>query len=83
MDTWHADRLRRARDLLAVKGFQAEETILACDSGEGFSNGLRALADRDPGCCWSASTGSTDPDADLPESATDVHYCPDGRAALA
>jgi uncharacterized protein len=48
MDTRHVDRLRRARDLLAVKGYQAERTVLACYSGEGFSDGLRALADREP-----------------------------------
>jgi uncharacterized protein len=43
-----AGRLRRARDLLAVRGYQAEGTVLTCYSGQGFSNGLRALAGRDP-----------------------------------
>jgi hypothetical protein len=48
MDTRQVDRLRRARDLLAVRGYQAEGTVLACYSGRGFSDGLRALAGRDP-----------------------------------
>lgn len=48
MDSRHVDRLRRARDLLAVKGYQTERTVLACYSGEGFSDGLVALAGREP-----------------------------------
>jgi hypothetical protein len=31
-----ADRLRRARDLLAAKGFDTRDTVLACYSGAGF-----------------------------------------------
>ena len=47
MDIRHVDRLRRARDLLAVKGFNIRGTILACYSGAGFSDDLRAAQDRD------------------------------------
>jgi uncharacterized protein len=47
MDIRHVDRLRRARDLLAVKGFNTRGTILACYSGAGFSDDLRAAQDRD------------------------------------
>ena len=47
MDIRHVDRLRRARDLLAVKGFNTSGTILACYSGAGFSDDLRAAQDRD------------------------------------
>jgi uncharacterized protein len=48
MDTRHLDRLRRARDLLSVKGFQTAGTRLACYSGTGFSRGLRTLAASEP-----------------------------------
>ena len=48
MDTRHLDRLRRARDLLSVKGFQTAGTVLACYSGTGFSQGLRTLAASEP-----------------------------------
>jgi uncharacterized protein len=41
MEQRHVDRLRRARDLLAVKGFDTRETVLACYSGAGFDPGLR------------------------------------------
>ena len=40
------DRLRRARDLLTVKGFAARAAILACYSGAGFDRQL--LADQRP-----------------------------------
>lgn len=43
----HVERLRRARDLLAVKGFDTSATTLVCYSGAGFDAELRALADRD------------------------------------
>lgn len=43
----HVARLRRARDLLAVKGFDTQATVLACYSGAGFSPDL--LATRDTG----------------------------------
>jgi hypothetical protein len=40
MDLRHVERLRRARDLLAVKGF---DTVLSCYySGAGFSRELQA-----------------------------------------
>src|SRR4051794_23764275 len=34
----HVQRLARARDLLAVKGFDTRNTILACYSGAGFTD---------------------------------------------
>ncbi|MEV0404476.1 ATP-binding protein [Actinoallomurus sp. NPDC050550] len=43
----HLDRLRRARDLLSVKGYDTSETWLACYSGAGFDDELRAAAQRD------------------------------------
>jgi uncharacterized protein len=46
MDTHHVERLRRARDLLAVKGFDVQDTVLSCYSGAGFSRELQA-AQRD------------------------------------
>jgi uncharacterized protein len=42
MEHRHVDRLRRARDLLAVKGFDTRETVLACYSGAEFHPDLRA-----------------------------------------
>jgi uncharacterized protein len=42
MGTRHVDRLRRARDLLAVKGFDTRDTVLTCYSGAGFDRELRA-----------------------------------------
>src|SRR5260370_40772043 len=42
MDLRHVERLRRARDLLAVKGFDTRETVLSCYSGAGFSPELQA-----------------------------------------
>lgn len=42
MDQRHVDRLRRARDLLAVKGFDTRDTVLACYSGAGFHPELAA-----------------------------------------
>jgi uncharacterized protein len=44
MGLGHLDRLRRARDLLSVKGYDAADTVLACYSGTGFSDELRARA---------------------------------------
>jgi hypothetical protein len=44
----HLDRLRRARDLLSVKGHHAADAILAWYSGAGFTPQLRELADSDP-----------------------------------
>ena len=42
MDLREIERLRRARDLLAVKGFDTTDTTLACFSSAGFSPELRA-----------------------------------------
>jgi hypothetical protein len=42
MDLRHIERLRRARDLLAVKGFDTRDTVLACYSGAGFDRELQA-----------------------------------------
>jgi uncharacterized protein len=36
MDLRHVERLRRARDLLAVKRFDTRETVLSCYSGAGL-----------------------------------------------
>jgi AAA+ ATPase superfamily predicted ATPase len=43
----HVARLRRARDLLAVRGYDTSTTKLTCYSGAGFDDGLRAEARRD------------------------------------
>jgi hypothetical protein len=48
MDVRYLDRLRRARDLLSVKGYDTAATVLACYSGAGFSDGLTSLAAADP-----------------------------------
>ena len=40
----HLDRLRRARDLLAVKGYDTADTVLTCYGGAGFDPGLRQIA---------------------------------------
>jgi hypothetical protein len=37
----HVERLRRARDLLAVKGFDTRDTVLTCYSGAGFNPELQ------------------------------------------
>jgi uncharacterized protein len=42
MDLQHVERLRRARDLLAVKGFDTRGARLHCYSGAGFSPELRS-----------------------------------------
>src|SRR5215470_5949066 len=47
MDHRDVERLRRARDLLAVKGFDTRDALLSCYSGAGFSDGLRAAQDHD------------------------------------
>jgi uncharacterized protein len=47
MDLRHAERLRRARDLLAVKGFDTRETVLSCYSGTGYSPELQAAQNPD------------------------------------
>jgi hypothetical protein len=47
MDLRDVERLLRARDLLAVKGFDTRDAQLSCYSGAGFSDGLRAAQDHD------------------------------------
>ncbi|HET9896610.1 MAG TPA: ATP-binding protein [Streptosporangiaceae bacterium] len=47
MTLGHFRRLRRARDLLAVKGYDTSTTRLTCYSGAGFDDDLRAEADCD------------------------------------
>ena len=42
MSTRHIERLRRGRDLLAVKGFDTRDTLLTCYSGAGFDRELQA-----------------------------------------
>jgi hypothetical protein len=42
MDLRQVERLRRARDLLAVRGFDTKDTVLSCFSGAGFSPELQA-----------------------------------------
>lgn len=48
MSVRHLDRLRRARDLLAVRGYDTGDTILACYSGAGFDRELRSAASGQP-----------------------------------
>jgi uncharacterized protein len=47
MDSRHVERLSRARDLLAAKGFDTRDTVLACYSGAGFHLGLADGGRRD------------------------------------
>ncbi|MGI5283503.1 AAA family ATPase [Nonomuraea polychroma] len=47
MGVGHVARLRRARDLLAVKGFDTRDTTLTCYSGTEFAQELIAAGDRD------------------------------------
>jgi uncharacterized protein len=47
MNAGHLERLRRARDLLAVKGYDTSATRLTCYSGAGFDGGLRDVARTD------------------------------------
>jgi AAA+ ATPase superfamily predicted ATPase len=47
MTPGHVRRLRRARDLLAVKGYDTSSTKLTCYSGAGFDDDLQAEAHRD------------------------------------
>lgn len=46
MGVRHLDRLRRARALLEVKGYDTSETVLACYAGAGFDEELREEAGR-------------------------------------
>lgn len=43
MTLGHVDRLRRARELLAAKGYDTSQTILTCYSGAGFDENLLAI----------------------------------------
>ncbi|MPZ28220.1 MAG: ATP-binding protein [Micromonosporaceae bacterium] len=45
----HLDRLRRARELLASRGYDTRDTRLACFGGAGFDQDLVAAAGADPG----------------------------------
>ncbi len=45
MNSRHVERLSRARDLLAEKGYDTSATKLACYGGAGFTEDLRAAAD--------------------------------------
>jgi AAA+ ATPase superfamily predicted ATPase len=47
MGLGHLDRLRRARDLLSVKGHHAADAILVCYSGAGFTGELADVAATD------------------------------------
>jgi len=42
----HVERLRRARDLLAERGYDTRDTTLACYSGAGFEAGLDGSGER-------------------------------------
>jgi hypothetical protein len=48
MNLGHLARLRRARDLLAVKGYDTSATRLTCYSGAGFDRELSEVAAADP-----------------------------------
>jgi uncharacterized protein len=48
MNLGHLERLRRARALLAVKGYDTSATRLACYSGAGFDADLREVAAAEP-----------------------------------
>ncbi|WP_433521287.1 AAA family ATPase [Nocardia pseudovaccinii] len=43
MTIGHLNRLRRARELLSDKGYDTSQTVLACYSGAGFDENLRAV----------------------------------------
>lgn len=47
MGIGHLDRLRRARDLLSVRGHHAADAVLACYSGAGFTSDLVKAAGTD------------------------------------
>ncbi|MFG3440221.1 hypothetical protein ACGF0J_23480 [Nonomuraea sp. NPDC047897] len=44
----HSARLRRAREVLAAKGYDVRDTVLACYSGAGFDGALASEADVRP-----------------------------------
>lgn len=45
MGVRHVERLRRARDLLAVRGYDTSRTLLTCYSGVGFDAELDGMPD--------------------------------------
>ncbi len=47
MGVSHVQRLTRARELLSSAGWDVSQTMLACYSGAGFTDDLRATAQRD------------------------------------
>jgi hypothetical protein len=47
MGARHVERLGRARDLLARKGYDTSTTVLAGYGGGGFHDELRTAADKD------------------------------------
>jgi uncharacterized protein len=47
MGRGHVERLARARDLLAVKGFDTRDCSLACYSAAGFTDSVHETAERD------------------------------------
>ncbi|NUR70627.1 MAG: ATP-binding protein [Hamadaea sp.] len=47
MGTHHLDRLARARELLTLKGYATDDTVLACYGGAGFTPELIAAAAKD------------------------------------
>jgi hypothetical protein len=47
MNIGHLERLRRARDLLAVKGYDTHASRLTCYSGAGFAPELGNVAAAD------------------------------------
>ena len=47
MDLRHVERLRRVRDLLAVKGFDTRDTVLAGYSGAASATSLQAAQSHD------------------------------------
>lgn len=57
MTLGHVDRLRRARELLSAKGYDTHGTVLACYSGAGFDENLRAVG---------AGPGERAPDPEVP-----------------
>ncbi len=44
MTLQHLERLRRARDLLSVRGYDTRDASLACYCGAGFDDRLRDAA---------------------------------------
>jgi hypothetical protein len=51
------DRLRRVKELLSAKGYDTSQTVLACYSGAGFDENLRAVG-TEPGARSDSVDGS-------------------------